>query len=601
MVEQDKSRYDRSRYVSSSSSSGNRSNSDSRFRGRYHDSFYDDMLIEDEEPATSFKSRLPEQKRGAFSRSSAADQDEATSDGLDEEPDDDLDVDDTGKIRRRSASEASNEGQVGGDEEGRDQLHSNSRGTTAHRRSYSRAAVERDIAEGNQGDSASSTLAAKKRKGNRGLRVALVVLAVLVLVGAGAAFAYVNNVAGNLRSGVNQELLDVLVDTDIAKEPFYMMLLGTDGSSERDEDEELGGVYRSDSMILARVDAPNHKITMVTIPRDIPVDLGQYGEQKINAAYAFGGPALTVKTVSELAGVPISHYAEIDFDGFEAMVNALGGVTVDVPMRIDDEDAGGVVEAGEQRLDGWHALILCRARHAYDDYGDGDAYRAANQRLVISAIAKEALSADIGTIARTVQTASEYVTTDLALNDIIGLAQVMRGIDPEKDIYTASAPTTSQYINGGWYEYLNKQEWAKMMERVDAGLPPLEETEIDENTGVVMATAGDGTGESSSGSTSTKNSRSTITVKNATDITGQASKVRDELKASGYSNVLIGETNSRFSYPNTLVVYDSPDRKAEAEAIVDVMGQGQAYYDEDTQYVMDDNDFIVIIGEDWKA
>ena len=75
---------------------------------------------------------------------------------------------------------------------------------------------------------------------------------------------------------------------------------------------------------------------MVSIYRDTMVELPGYGKQKINAAYAFGGPSLAVKTVSKLAGVPIHHYAEIDFNGFEDVVNALGGVEVDVPMAIDD-------------------------------------------------------------------------------------------------------------------------------------------------------------------------------------------------------------------------------------------------------------------------
>lgn len=72
-----------------------------------------------------------------------------------------------------------------------------------------------------------------------------------------------------------------------------------------------------------------------------------------------------------MAGVDISHYAEIDFDGFKEIVDALGGVEVDVPMEINDNMAGGYVSAGLQTLNGDQALILCRARHAYDEYGDG--------------------------------------------------------------------------------------------------------------------------------------------------------------------------------------------------------------------------------------
>ena len=77
-----------------------------------------------------------------------------------------------------------------------------------------------------------------------------------------------------------------------------------------------------------------------------------YGPNKLNASAAFGGAPLVVSTVSTFAGVPISHYASIDFDGFKDVVDALGGIEVDVPMEIDDADAGGHVDAGLQTLNG---------------------------------------------------------------------------------------------------------------------------------------------------------------------------------------------------------------------------------------------------------
>ena len=109
-----------------------------------------------------------------------------------------------------------------------------------------------------------------------------------------------------------------------------------------------------------------------------------------------------VDTISKFAGVPISHYVEIDFDGFKAAVDALGGIDVDVPVTIDDDDAGGYVEAGQQTLNGDQALILCRSRHTYDEYGSGDYYRMANQRMVMGAIAKKILASDVVTMANTI-------------------------------------------------------------------------------------------------------------------------------------------------------------------------------------------------------
>ena len=91
---------------------------------------------------------------------------------------------------------------------------------------------------------------------------------------------------------------------------------------------------------------------------------------------------------------------------------------------------------------------MCRARHAFDAFGDGDKYRAANQRMVLSAIAQKALASDILTIAQTATDLSKYIKTDLALNDMIGLAQLMKGLDPATDVYSAMTPTEGIYKDG---------------------------------------------------------------------------------------------------------------------------------------------------------
>ncbi len=153
------------------------------------------------------------------------------------------------------------------------------------------------------------------------------------------------------------------------------------------------------------------KLRLFPIPRDTQVTIGNHGTQKINAAYAFGGPSGAIDAVSKLAGVPINHYAEIDFDGFKAVVDALGGITVNVPMEINDDMAGGHVDAGEQTLNGEQALILCRSRHNYDNVGDGDSIRAANQRMVISTIMKKLMDSDVATLTNTVNTLAQYITT----------------------------------------------------------------------------------------------------------------------------------------------------------------------------------------------
>ena len=439
----------------------------------------------------------------------------------------------------------------------------------------------------------------RKPKDKRSAVVIAGSIAAVVLIGVIAAFAYMGTISGNLHAGVDQDLREALVHTDMANEPFYVLLLGTDQSALRDELGEMDGVYRSDSMMLARIDPVQKKVALVSIPRDTMIELGEYGTQKINAARAFGGPALAVQAVSDLAGVDIAHYAEINFDGFQAIVDSLGGIEVEVPIEMDDPDAGGYLPAGLQMLDGEKALILCRARASYADVAaDPDSMRTANQRMVLSAIAHKLLSSDVVTIANSVSAVSEYVTTDLELNDIIGIAQTMKDLDPASDIYTATMPGTSEYVlasptvDEGSYEILDEEKWARMIERMDNGLPPSESAIVDEKTGTVLATAG-----ADAVDTTTKDA--TVDVKNGTEHTRLGEQVDGLLKAAGFVNTTVGDAAPQYEYPETLVIYDSTAQAYEANLIVSALGQGKAKLNDGT-YVYD-TDFMVVIGDDWKT
>lgn len=421
------------------------------------------------------------------------------------------------------------------------------------------------------------------------------VLALLLCVG-GAAFAYMMRIDSNLRSGVDNDLLSMLTATDTPEDPFYALLLGIDGSIERET--YMGSNFRSDSMMLARIDPKGNQVTLVSIPRDLHIkDLDGHGEQKINAAHAFGGPALAVKTVSELAGVPITHYAEINFDGFQAAVDALGGVEVDVPMTIDDEMAGGHLDAGVQTLNGEQALILCRSRHAYDDYGSGDDYRAANQRMVISAIAQKVLASDPITMSNTISAMSEYVLTDMSVAEIIVIAQSMSGMTTES-IYSAKAPATSKYLDGIWWDFLDEDEWKVMMKRVEAGEPPVEEEVIDPVTGVILSTTGDGAFSNALTTVHAANRTTSIGLRNGNGSDGACTQAQEILKAMGYTKVNARNADN-FDYKETVIVYRTTGDKADAELIAQQLGVGQVIPDRDV-YLFNE-DVLVVLGADYAS
>ena len=446
-----------------------------------------------------------------------------------------------------------------------------------------------------------SKRAQKRRHRKRALIATLSVVFVLLLTGVGAAWAYMSNINSSLNDGVDQDLLSSLSVTDSASDPFYMLLIGIDKSEERETTNEYGGAYRTDSMILARIDPKDKEVTLISIPRDTQVTIGSHGTQKINAAYAFGGPSGAVKAVESLAGVSISHYAEIDFDGFAAVVDSLGGVDIDVQYEINDPDYTGYLAAGEQTLNGEQALIYCRSRHAYDKIGDGDAIRAANQRTMISAIMKKLMSSDIATLTNTVSTLAQYITTDYSVSGILGLAQSMVGIDTDNNVYSAAVPTESVYENNVWYEKLQKTAWDKMMSRVKQGLSPTEEDVVDKASGTVMASSGSGgsgSGDTGSGSTSDSSSSlsgTKVAVKNGAGISGCASQAAAKLTPQG----AICETGNAddYSYKNTLVIYDGNNQE-KAQKVADLLGKGTVKKNDGTYSFS--GDILVVVGKDWQ-
>ena len=327
-----------------------------------------------------------------------------------------------------------------------------------------------------------------RRRGTGGGRIALRiaggVLAALVI----AIIGFVFSVSGQLNDGLDTTISSKLTPA-VPGQPFYLLLVGTDKSADRVESGSTGGTFRTDSIILARVDPIAAKLTLVSIERDTLVDLGDYGNQKINAAYVYGGGALLVETVSELAGVPIAHYAEIDFDSFIQVVDGLGGIDVNVPIDIDDDLANVHLAAGEQTINGAEALGLCRARHAYDAYGAGDYYRTANQRMVLGAILRKALSGNPVSLFATIDSVATSVTSDLTGIDILVLGIRFLGFDMNEDLYSGLEPTNSTYVNGTWYELLDTTAWQTMMSRVDQGLSPYADASADPTSGLAGGTS----------------------------------------------------------------------------------------------------------------
>ena len=460
-----------------------------------------------------------------------------------------------------------------------------------------------------------------KRKRRRGLRVFLGILLACVLGMGGVALAYMNNISSKLNAGVDSALRGNLKETK-GGDPFYVLLMGVDKSQSRTQGAESSlygnsdADFRADSIILARIDPTTKQVTLVSIHRDTLIDFGSAGgKQKINAAYSIGaqtegssGPAYMVETISKFAGVPISHYVEIDFDGFAAVVDKLGGIEIDVPIDMDDDLAGAHLQKGLQTLNGQQALAFARSRHSYDSYGDGDVYRAANQRMVIGTIVKKILQSNPATITDTVSTMASYITTDYSVTDILNLATQFSGFDPDKNMYSGMEPTNSKYVNNTWYEICDTAAWREMMVRVNQGLSPYSDASQDptgDNAGGSVNIKNDGavtSGSSVTGSAGTSSAESeprtdysgTVEVLNGAGVTGLAGRISSTLSDSGFDTA--PGTADSYDYTSTRIIYVGEENKSKANAVAEVLGLTNVQADDGTY--SGEADVVVVLGSD---
>ena len=317
---------------------------------------------------------------------------------------------------------------------------------------------------------------ARKRRRGKIIRRSLVCTLLLMLVTAGTAAAlWFNSIVARLNDAgiITDELRAVLVDSDVTREPFYMLLLGTDGRPGE-------STYRTDSIILARVDATTQQVTLISIPRDTKV-VYNGSTMKINAVFTYGqiddgnGAEEMVEAVNELCGVEISEYAEINFQGMENLIDAVGGIDLYIPEgdAVEGDSHLDVdVPAGQQHLDGEHALAFARSRYLF---ADGDYTRMRHQRMVLGALADKILNnLDIGTIPAILDSLADMVHTSLSVDEILSLVSAMRGMDTDS-MYSANIPSWAgedTYIDGQSYVFVYEDELAAMMERVDAGEDP---------------------------------------------------------------------------------------------------------------------------------
>ncbi len=248
-----------------------------------------------------------------------------------------------------------------------------------------------------------------------GLLIALIVAGVVLTVLAWPGYQKFDRAVDKANQRIDKKTGAELTPDDgwIWRNGTTLLLFGVDSKA--------GEPARSDTIMLMRFNPKTHTINQLSIPRDTRVQLPNGSYDKINEAMFWGGPSLAVQTVKQFLGVDVNHVMVVDFKGFPRVVNAVGGVDLNVPKTITtiagDTGRTVVFKEGMHHFDGKYAMLYVRIRYADDDF-----HRAARQQQFVQALQKKiARPSNITKLPEIGKKFMSGVATDLTTNQIIEL------------------------------------------------------------------------------------------------------------------------------------------------------------------------------------
>ena len=394
-----------------------------------------------------------------------------------------------------------------------------------------------------------------------------------ILATAGAGYVLVNHYEGNIRR------IAGVLDRRNAPPPApnhaeNFLLVGSDTRGDLKPGEGVQGRgkdfvtgQRSDTVILAHLyGGKSNKVQLVSFPRDSVVEIPEYTDAKgrvhpsqhnrINYAFNEGGPQLLVRTVEQLTGVRIDHYLQVDFQGFQSMVDKLGGVDVCLSKPAKDHFSGINLTAGKHHINGTVALAFVRQRHGLTN---GDIDRIKRQQQFIGAMIRKVLSA--GTLANPfklnsfLDTATSSLQADKGLNfsTLRKLALRMHNIGAGNVIFaTIPISDSNAYMRGlGSVVLVDKEKANALFDQIRRDVPP--------GTPAPKASTAPGT------PLIVKPGNIRVHVYNGSDVNGLARKADSDLTQVGFQTV--GTPESRGTGATVTVVRYGPTKADSARTL----------------------------------
>lgn len=355
------------------------------------------------------------------------------------------------------------------------------------------------------------------------------------------------------------------------KERVNILLLGVD-------QRDTGEIPRSDTIIVVSIDPVTKQVGMMSIPRDMKVEIPNHGEDKINAAYSIGaqqsitGPGLVRATIEYNFHITIHYTAVVDFKGFQKIVDTLGGVTLDVQAPIKDDQYPGAennftrvyFHSGLQHMDGAAALQYARTRHDDNDFARGN-----RQQQVLMALRSQATTLNLITKAPALlDDLGNTLKTDIPPSDALKLAKLGTEVkQPDIHSYSLLPALNDQMENG--VDYLIP-DWSKVRGIVNQLIPPPPATPVPTKTSTATPTPTASPTPASPVATSTPagpNLGAAILVQNATLVNQLAADNAAKLTQDGFTSVATGQSPRTGQYPTSqVVVYNGDDATARAVA-----------------------------------